>query len=202
MISEIPVEASNAMATTIEWEATIEDLARAEGKAELVDGKVRRMSPSGFEHGFMSVRILLSLVEYAKNQKNGRAFGDNVGFLCDLAHRKSFSPDVAYYDAAIPENRKKFLPQPPLFAVEIRSESDYGASAEKEMSAKRADYFAAGTLAVWDVDADGPVIVRLYLASNPQTPVEFGKGDIAHAEPVLPGWRLAVDEILAELDRS
>ena len=40
----------------------------------------------------------------------------------------------------------------PTFAVEVRSEGNYGDAAEEEMAAKRADYFQAGTAVVWDVD--------------------------------------------------
>ena len=39
----------------------------------------------------------------------------------------------------------KFFQGAPVFAVEVRSEGDYGPRAEREMAAKRADYFAAGT---------------------------------------------------------
>jgi Uma2 family endonuclease len=46
----------------------------------------------------------------------------------------------------------KFFEGAPVFAVEVRSEGDYGPAAERELAEKRADYFAAGTLAVWDVD--------------------------------------------------
>ena len=41
---------------------------------------------------------------------------------------------------------------PPAFAAEVRSENDSGLAAESEMADKRSDYFAAGTLVVWDVD--------------------------------------------------
>ncbi|MBI1323190.1 Uma2 family endonuclease [bacterium] len=189
------------MATTIQWEATVEDLARVEGKAELVDGAIRKMSPSGYEHGVLAGLIYRSLWAWCEQYEAGHVLTDSVGFLCDLPGRKSFSPDVAYYDGPLPGNRKRFLPEPPVFAVEIRSENDYGPAAEIAMSTKRADYFAAGTKAVWDVDAEGPEIVRLYLASNPASPIAFRRGEIAHAEPVLPGWRLPVDEIMKELER-
>jgi len=46
----------------------------------------------------------------------------------------------------------RFLEGAPIFAVEVCSENDYGRAAEREMADKRADYFAAGTLVVWDVD--------------------------------------------------
>ena len=46
----------------------------------------------------------------------------------------------------------KFLEGAPVFAAEVRSDCDYGTKAERAMADKRADYFAAGTLVVWDVD--------------------------------------------------
>jgi hypothetical protein len=39
----------------------------------------------------------------------------------------------------------EFLEGAPVFAVEIRSKSDYGPAAERAMQEKRADYFACGT---------------------------------------------------------
>ena len=187
------------MSTVERKAATIDDLYEVEGKAELVHGEIVRMSPSGFQHGWISGLIYRSLWKYSEQMKNGIALGDNVGFICQLPDRGSFSPDVSYYQAGIPLAKKRFLPEPPLFAVEIRSETDYGPKAEKALAAKRVEYFAAGTKAVWDVDPDGPVFVRLYLAHQPETAIEFHKSDDAHAEPVLPGWRLAVHDMIEEI---
>lgn len=89
----------------------------------------------------------------------------------------------------------RFVPGPPDFAAEVRSEGDYGPTAEAEMAAKRADYFEAGTLVVWDVD---PVarVVRRYRPGE-AAPVVFGAGEQADAEPAVPGWRLAIDWLIA-----
>ncbi len=46
----------------------------------------------------------------------------------------------------------EFLEGAPIFAVEVRSENDDGPAAERAMAQKRADYFACGTLVVWDVN--------------------------------------------------
>jgi Uma2 family endonuclease len=64
------------------------------------------------------------------------------------------------------------------------------------MARKRADYFAAGTLVVWDVDplAQGEV-VRVYCASDPERPTAYRRGGIAEAGPAGPGWRMPVDEL-------
>jgi Uma2 family endonuclease len=78
----------------------------------------------------------------------------------------------------------------------VRSKGNYGDAAEVEMAVKRADYFEAGTLVVWDVDPIAGV-VRSYKAGSPERPTEFGPGQEADAEPAVPGWRIAVDRIFA-----
>ena len=55
-----------------------------------------------------------------------------------------------------------FFPQAPAFAAEVRSKGDYGPRAEREMADKRADYFAAGTQVVWDVDLLDEAVVKKY----------------------------------------
>jgi Uma2 family endonuclease len=89
-----------------------------------------------------------------------------------------------------------FVPGPPTFAVEVRTKGDHGNAAEPEMAAKRADYFQAGTLVVWDVDPRAEC-VRSYRLDAPDQPVVSSKGQVADAEPAVPGWRMAVDDIFA-----
>jgi Uma2 family endonuclease len=79
--------------------------------------------------------------------------------------------------------------------VEVRSENDYGPVAERAMREKRADYFACGTLVVWDVDLLSENVIRSYKANDPDNPVIFRRGDIADAEPAAPEWRMPVDAL-------
>ena len=44
------------------------------------------------------------------------------------------------------------------------------------MSDKRADYFAAGTEVVWDVDLQSDDVVRVYRAADPGPALEQAKG--------------------------
>jgi Uma2 family endonuclease len=83
----------------------------------------------------------------------------------------------------------------PVFAVEVRSENDYGPAAERAIREKRADYFACGTLVVWDVDLQSEDVIKSYKASDPENPGIFRCGEMADAEPAVPGWRMAVDEL-------
>jgi Uma2 family endonuclease len=89
----------------------------------------------------------------------------------------------------------KFLEGAPVFAVEVRSEGDYGPAAEVELRQKRADYFAAGTQVVWDVDLLTEEVVRVYRATDPDHPTIYRRGDTAEAEPAVPGWRMVVADI-------
>lgn len=176
--------------------ATIEDLYAVDGKAELVDGEIILMTPTGDAPSRASLRICMSLGRYEDETRLGRTYPDNVGFVIEKPRKRTFSPDAAFYTgAAKPGVNMRFLEGAPVFAVEVRSENDYGRRAEIEMAAKRADYFAAGTLVVWDVDLLGEEVVKVYRAATPTTPTAYKKGDTAEAEPALPGWTMPVDDL-------
>ena len=66
------------------------------------------------------------------------------------------------------------------------------------LALKRTDYFAAGTLVVWDVDLLGKAVVRVYRASKPKNPTIYRRGDIAEAEPAVPGWKMAANDLFEE----
>ena len=73
----------------------------------------------------------------------------------------------------------------------------YGEGPEAEMSRKRADYFAAGTVVVWDVDLVGDDVVRVHRAHDPLNPTIYRRGELAEAEPAVPGWTMPVDDVFA-----
>ena len=173
--------------------ATFNDLARVEGKAEIVDGEVVRMSPTGAAPGYAGDEIFVSLRDYARRTGLGRAVGDNKAFRVDLPDRDSFSPDAAYYLG--PDTGMKFYEGAPAFAAEVRSEDDYGKAAERRMARKRRDYFAAGTLVVWDVDLRSEDVVRVYRANSPRSKAVYRRGDRTESEPAVPGWSMAVDDL-------
>ncbi|MFY9610799.1 MAG: Uma2 family endonuclease [Blastocatellia bacterium] len=178
-------------------EATIEDLYHVpeDGKAEIVNGELVLMSPTGDLPGGAALEIVVSLRERARRTNIGRAYGDNVRFIVNLPNRKSFSPDASFYIG--PRMGGLFLGGAPIFAVEVRSKGDYGPRAEQGMAAKRADYFAAGTLVVWDADVLRDEVVCKYAADNPDQPTVFVRGEVADAEPGLAGWTMAVDDLFA-----
>lgn len=175
-------------------EATIEDLYKVDGKAELVNGELVHMSPTGGTPSMAAREIAFSLRDYERRTKSGYAVTDNAAFVVNLPHRKSFSPDAAFY---VGEITMKFFEGAPVFAAEVRSEGDYGPAAERTLEQKRADYFAAGTQVVWDVDLLSDDVVKVYRADDPENPAVYRRGESADAEPALSGWKMPVDDLFA-----
>jgi Uma2 family endonuclease len=176
-------------------EATIEDLYKVEGKAEIVNGEIVHMPPTGGIPGHAGDEIFVSLRNHGRRTGIGRAVGDNKAFVVNLPHRKSFSPDAAFFVGGEPS--PKFYDSAPVFAVEVRSEGDYGPRMERKLAEKRADYFAAGTLVVWDVDVLREQVVWVYRAGDPENPTVYRRGEVAEAEPAVPGWTMPVDDLFA-----
>jgi len=176
-------------------EASVEDLYQLgeDTKAELVDGRLVVMTPGGGLHGYACGLIYASLLEYARRTRRGIALPDNIGFLVNLRNRRSFSPDVAFWTGG--PLTAEFVEGAPIFAVEVRSKNDYGSTADRAFAAKRLDYFAAGTVVVWDVDILRKQIIDVYRAADPSVPMSYGRGGHAEAEPALPGWSMPVDDL-------
>jgi Uma2 family endonuclease len=176
--------------------ATIEDLYRIDGKAEIVNGEIIEMSPTGAAPSHAASEIFVSLREHSRRTGRGYAVNDNAAFRVDLPNRESFSPDAAFYTGKW--TGMKFFEGAPGFAVEVRTEGNYGPRAEGGMARKRADYFAAGTLVVWDVDLLGDDVVKSYSSAHPDEPVIFRRSEIASAEAAVPGWSMPVEDLFPE----
>jgi len=176
--------------------ATLDDLYPVDGKAELIGGRIVRSMPSGDAPSSAAFEIAVSLRDHAKRTNSGSAY-DGVGYALRRPlpnGRQSFSPDASYHTGPRPRNRMRLIDGPPVFAVEVRSEGNYGPAAETSQAAKRADYLAAGTLVVWDVDPIARTVVA-FRADAPTQPKSYSAGQMADAEPAVLGWRINVDDI-------
>jgi Uma2 family endonuclease len=180
---------------TTKTQATIEDLYRVpeNGKAEIVNGELILMPPTGDLPSRAAFNIASSLREFARGKNIGRAYPDNTGYKVNLPDRDSFSPDASFHTGK--STGMKFLEGAPVFAAEVRSEFDYGNKAEAAIIKKRSDYFAAGILVVWEVDLLSDDTIKVYRASDPNNPTIYRRSEMAEAEPAVPGWKMPVDEL-------
>jgi len=173
-------------------EATLDDLWEFEDPAELIDGRIVPMSPTGNHPGYAASRIRRSLDEHAETRGGGFGVSESVGFILQTPATQLFVPDAAWWTGP---DEADLLHGAPPFAAEVRSRSDYGPAAERAMAIKRAHYFAGGTQVVWDVDVLREGCVRVYRADDPEHPTVYRRGEVADAEPAVPGWRMRVDEL-------
>jgi len=178
--------------------ATLDDLMKVEGKAELINGRIVEYMPTGRKPTRVAKRILFALDPYVEANKLGEAFMDSIGYTLDpilLSGRQTFSPDVSFYSGDSDYDTMGYIEDSPTFAVEVRSENDYGKTANREYADKREDYFEAGTLVLWDVDPIAKTVTK-FTKDLPTTPIVFASGDNADAEPAVPGWKVDVDSLL------
>lgn len=177
-------------------QATLDDLEHVEERAEIANGKVLLVPGGGFPHMRAAKWIVQCLDVYEKQTQLGYSMTSDTYYAVALPNRLSFCPDAAFYTGR-PWGDKR-MEGAPLFAIEVRSSGEYGLRAERSIASKRAEYFAAGTQIVWDVDLKRERCIRSYRADAPTTPAIFRAGDEAHAEPALPGWRMSVDGMFNE----
>lgn len=179
--------------------ATLDDLMNHDGKAELINGRIVEFMSVGVRPSCIPDNIIEALRPYVRRTRRGICRSDGLGYTVPMltSGRESFQPDVSYYEGPMPGNEMRFVAGAPNFAVEVRSENDYGPAAERDMAAKRDDYFEAGTLVVWDVC---PLTeeVRKYTPGQ-TTPTVFRISMVADAEPAVPGWQVSVDAVFERL---
>ena len=68
------------MSSAIQTAATLDDLYRVNGKAELISGRIIPLMPTGRRPSRVATRIFRSLDDHATTTGEGEAFGDNTGF--------------------------------------------------------------------------------------------------------------------------
>jgi Uma2 family endonuclease len=79
------------------FEATVEDLLQIKQKAEIINGQIILLPPTGCLPNYAVGKIFYSLRLYSKQRNFGRAVSDNRAFIVNLPHRKSFSPHAGFY---------------------------------------------------------------------------------------------------------
>ena len=161
---------------------------------ELVKGELRRMSPSGSEHGAIIINISGLLWQHVKSEKLGVCFGAETGFKIASDPDTVRAPDVAFIRRErIPESGipKKFWRGAPDLAVEVMSPGDTRA----EVDEKVGDWLQAGARAVWVVD---PQRRRVSVYRPACDATELSEGDELDGGEVVPGFRCKVAEIFEE----
>jgi Uma2 family endonuclease len=120
------------------------------GSCELINGRVRTMTPPGYRHGLVSQRLAELLSAHVRSQRLGFVTTE-TGFVLRRQPDTVRAPDVAFVSKARHERvgaTDAFFPGPPDLAAEVRSPDDRLG----RHRAKVRSWLAAGCRLVWVID--------------------------------------------------
>lgn len=147
------------MATEVQRLLTAEDFAQLpepDSHAELVRGEVVRMSPAGHLRGGITFELGLLLGLFVRQQRLGKLYAAETGFLLTRSPDTVRAPDIAFVRAERlgQQSEQGFFDGAPDLAVEVVSPGDLDA----EINEKVLDYLNAGTRLVWIVRPRGQTV--------------------------------------------
>jgi Uma2 family endonuclease len=171
-ILDKPEEKTNSGFITLRLDRTLDDetlLALSAANRDLqlernAQGELIVMAPSGTEVGGQDAEVVAQLVNWAKQDGKGKAFGPSAGFR--LPNTAVRAPDACWVSheklaTLSKEEYRKFAPLCPEFVIELMSPSD----SLKDAKEKMLEYMQNGAELGWLIDL-GEEKVYVYTAEG------------------------------------
>lgn len=173
---------------------TAEQLARLpddECRYELVEGRLRRMSPVGGVHGMLVLRLGAAIAAWVAERDLGVVMTE-TGFVLERNPDTVRAPDLAFVHASrIPPTGVPagYWPGAPDLVAEILSPGDR----RTEMRAKVRDYLRSGVRLVWVIDP----VARACTVSRSLSAIPGRVQHTLDGEDVLPGFSCSLPQLFA-----
>ena len=182
-------------ATTTRY--TADDLWHMPGEEpwELWEGELRQVPGAGGRASGIAGDIFALIRPFVRASQLGMLTTADGTYILARDPDTVLVPDVAFVRwERLPERVRPegYVPVAPDFVVEVRSPSDRPGEIAKKLEL----YRRAGVPLVWWVD---PARRTVAVYRDGQLAAELGEGDELDGGDVLPGLRLAVAEIFAEV---
>ncbi len=162
-------------------------------KRELLQGEII-LSPAGYRHECIVAVLLSAMLPHATKHRLGVVCGSGLG--CWMTSGNLLSPDVSFIAksrlATTAVEREKYLRGSPDLVVEVLSPWDRST----RLHEKLADYFSSGTRLIWIIN---PSERNAVVYRTPEADRLLRVTDTLDGEDVLPGFRLPLAELFAEL---
>jgi Uma2 family endonuclease len=178
---------------TAEMPRATELSADADALFEVIDDQVVEKA-MGVAEGWIATRLVELLGPFVTANRLGWTLGE-VLFRTKRSPNKKRRPDVAFVsrerwplDQELPRDYFDFAPD---LAIEVVSPTDLAT----DLQAKIEEYFEAGASQVWMIYR---TTARIEVRDSTGTARIFRRGDILDGGSVIPGFQLAVADLLPE----
>ncbi|OQY34476.1 MAG: hypothetical protein B6243_05495 [Anaerolineaceae bacterium 4572_5.2] len=160
------------------------------GRTELVRGEIIYMSPTGYLHGFIEVRIAKLLSLFVDERKPGRVLGGEVGIYIARNPDTVRGADVAFIsnERLAQAKSQSFLDVAPELIVEVMSPDDRWV----DIHDKLAEYLAIGVQMVWVAN---PLRQQVHVYHSLTDIKILSAGDELTGEDALPGFSAPVSAL-------
>ena len=160
------------------------------GVCELVRGELIKMSPAGYDHGVITMRLARRIALFAEKHNMGDVPSAETGYILERDPDTVREADVSFVRAdRVPKKPNPgFFDGAPDLAVEVLSPTDRAS----EVAEKIEQWLSAGCQLVWVVD---PKRQTVTVHRDPRHAVVLHADDILSGEDVLPGFEVKVADI-------
>ncbi len=187
--AELSADASTGLVTAEELLRNYRDV-----HCDLIEGRVCPMSPPGFGHGSIEIRLGSKLQLHVEADGLGVVVVGEAGFIVERDPDTVLGADIAF----VRKDRvdaigvtEKYFPEAPALAVEIVSPSDVA----ERVDDKARRWLAAGTEMVWVVYPSGRSVTVYRSLDNVKILTQDATLD---GEDVVPGFSCRVRELFPD----
>lgn len=157
------------------------------GPAELVEGEIKHLMPTGRLHGRIETILGMLILQYLLNNRIGEVYTGEVGIYTKRHPDTVRAADVAYISNKRLQQSTSdgYLEVAPELVVEIMSPNDRWS----EVYEKIEEYFAIGVLVVLVID---PKLEQVRVYRSADDVIRLTKEDELTIEEILPGFRVTI----------
>jgi Uma2 family endonuclease len=163
-----------------------------DGRFDLIDGEVCRLSPSKSWHSTISGRLVVLLGMYGIQTGRGESPAAEGGYLVAREPDSVLCPDASFVSAEKMASARDRTTDWYLFAPDIAVEVLSPSESRRSIARKVALYLAAGTAQVWVVDTKRETLTMHAANADSQT---LTAHDTLDGGAALPGFTLELAQL-------
>jgi Uma2 family endonuclease len=166
-------------------------LPRGQFRYELVNGEPKRTSPTGHEHGRITIRLTVPLAQHVQSNFFGEVYAAETGFRLKSNPDTVLAPDIAFITRPRVKEvgaTRGYWPGAPDLAVEVLSPDERPAQVNNKVS----EWLTSGARQVWVVS---PKLRTIAVYRSITDATTLSEKDTLEGGDLLPGFRLEVSEV-------